>query len=523
MTNYPYVSINGFLGLSKTTDILSLPPGKLIQNKNYLYDENRELYERGGGAKLTNAPSSGNPLLGLGNYKNNAGSEFLVCAQGTDLYYYDSGWQSLSLTLTSGKRTRFEAAGYSTGRALYACNGFDGVKKISGTTPTAGAVSSSPNVTFMKLHKNRLFGTDGLDTIYFTDVNAFDTWNTGSNFNRIDPGNNGFLQGMEIWGDSLFIFKQDAIYVLPNADSSPSDWVFLRADAEVGTHSPDSIIRTKIGIFYFGSDFTIRRISPDVTFSSGNYTLGGSGSPKVSIEIQNDIEDLFDATYVTSVAASYHNNLYIISMQSVNNSGTYNDKTYFADTTKLIQVPNTSDVQPMWGELTGYDYNLFAVQTLGGLEQLYGAKGSSGQVHSLLDNSIHNDDGSAIDSVATLAWFSIGTDGTMKRLKLADIVAYVEDWPISIKINSYQNHGVVPNLGEGVSRTFLANESNVAIVGSGIVGTDVVGDYNITTRQFRHNLNLRGYYFTIEFENSNVDQFTKIAKCLIYFEPMYQN
>jgi len=73
-----------------------------------------------------------------------------------------------------------------------------------------------------------------------------------------------------------------------------TNWNVLRTDAIIGSQSIDTIKRTKIGIIYLSTDNYIRLISPNISFSSGEYTLGGSGSPIISEDIQDDIIELLD-------------------------------------------------------------------------------------------------------------------------------------------------------------------------------------------------------------------------------------
>ena len=161
MGSFASITINNFLGLNTSRDELSLIPGQLEKNENYLYMPTGGLEERGGGAELSMAPSSGNPVYSLATYTNQNGTDFLITNQGTDAYYYSSGWNALSLTLTSNKKTRWAQSGKSTATALYGVNANDSVIKISGATPTGSTVSNSPTTCkYIIFHKNRLFAAD---------------------------------------------------------------------------------------------------------------------------------------------------------------------------------------------------------------------------------------------------------------------------------------------------------------------------------------------------------------------------
>lgn len=523
--NYSYLEISTFRGLTKSNDVLSALPGQLSKNENYLYMSNGGLQERGGGAELTTSPTaSSDPVFSLSNYKAPNGSEFLVTNQDSTVYYYNSGWNDLSMSLTADLKTRWEQAGFESNRALYGVNGTDSVIKVAGNTPVGSTVSGSPTDAIqLKLHKNRLFAVNNDDTLYFTEALDFDTWNTSTNTIEIAPGIDGPIVGMEVWGDALFIFKERGVYVLPNADSPVPklNWVILRADAITGSQSTDTIKRTRVGIMYLSSDNVVRLISPSVSFSSGEYSLGGSGSPVVSEDINDSISSLLDVSSKGRAAAIVFNDLYILSFQSVNNSDTYNDITYFADTNKFNQLQGIVQIQPYWGEFTGFDYDFFTVQTSSNEQKIYGAKGQTGSIQETLNDGVNNDNSNAIVTKAVMAWNSLGVPGLSKRFNHIYFAGDTENYNIELNFNAYRLGKQLPGEGEGISRVYSTTTDSGAIVDSAIVGTDTVGLKGASSQLYR--VNLRGNYFTAEFGNSNADEPTKVLKVVVYFRGVSQS
>lgn len=517
MSVWPNIVIDKFVGMDLTRNELSLLPGQLTKNENYLYQINGGLAERGGGAKLSDPPSTG-ALYGLGNYINGSSSEFLITVQGTDAYYYSSGWNALSLTLTSNKRMRFASAGASSSRALYGVNGFDSVTKISGTTPTGSVVASSPTTAVdIILHKNRLFAIDEDDTLYFTEAAAYDTWNTGSNTIEVAAGRDGSVKALAVWGDGLFIFKESAVYVIPNAaDTDPTtNWLVLKTDAITGTNSPDSVKTTKDGIYFLGTDNVIRKIRPDISFSSGEYTLGGSGSPIVSHALNEELAMRLDTSNRGRAHAIIHKDLYILYWQSSDNTGTYNDRCFVADTSKFYQLDQVPTPQPYWSEITGATFDFAVVQFN---SQFYGVGGSDGVTQRCFDDTVHNDAGNAIASKATLGWIAPGGEATKKSLKTVRFTGDVEDWAITLRFDGYDLDGEIPTDGSGTTKTFQPNsDTSVALVGSAVVGTDQTGSVGISTTKFR--LGERGYFFKVEMENTNSNEFTRISQLIMYYRP----
>lgn len=519
-----YITIKQFLGLNLSQDVLNVLPGQLSINNNYLYMSNGGLQERGGGDELSSDPVGGdNKVYGFDNYLSNTNQNYLITVQGTKVYgYYTAAWHDLGVTVTTSLKTRFEQAGFDATRALYGVNGVDGVIKIIGDTPTASIVAATPTtMTGLKLHKNRLFGW-AQDTLYFTDALAFDTWQVGTNDIQVAPGIDGYIQSCEVWGDALFIFKETGVYVLPNAaDADPAtNWNILRCDAETGTQSPDTVKKTRLGIMFLGSDDKIRLIGPNISFSSGEYTLGGTGSPSICEAIFDYINTYLDRTTKQNAVSIVYKDLYVISFQSTNNSGTYNDTTFFADTTKIVKLPNNPQPEPFWGQFTGFDYDYYTQQTSSGEILLYGAKGTNGHIQNTLNDAIHNDNSGAIESYAVLGWYPIGGDGTKIRINKIKFTGFTEQWNINLTFNAYTLGKELPEDGEGIQKIFTTNTPVGSLVDTGLVDTAIVGTLGIASTVYH--VGLRGNYFKAEFKNINADEFTRIISMLVYYRAINQ-
>ncbi len=295
----------------------------------------------------------------------------------------------------------------------------------------------------------------------------------------------------------------------------------MRTDAASGTQSTDTLARTRIGIFYLSTDNYIRNIGPRVTYSSGEYSLGDSGSPIVSYDINDDLINLVDLTQRDNAQAIFFDDKYILSFESVNNSSNYNDLTYFADTSKFNQFPGVEQLQPYWGEFTGFDYDFFAIQTSGNQEKFYGAKGESGAVQESLNDSINNDNSAAICTNAKLGWIAIGGEGLYKRVRQVYFSGQTENWDINLVFNVYRLGENLPGDGEGISYSYSTSSISGGTVGTAVVGTDVVGITGVSSQ--RYGMNLTGHYFTAEFKNENADEFTRVIKLVVYFKPIKQS
>lgn len=514
-----FLTINRFLGLNKSNDDASLLPGELTTCNNYLVKNNGDLAERGGGAKLDDGPAASR-AYGFTNYRNSAGSEWLILVQGTAAYYYDSGWNDTGVVLTTSLETKFEQAGFSTNRNLYGVNGTDSVIKIttSGGVPAGSFVASSPtDLLQLKLHKNRLFGHDGKDTIKFTDANAFETWATGTNEFQVAPGVDGYIKAIEIWGDALFIFKEFGIYVLPNAADAASDWSILKTDALIGTQSPDSVRRTRAGIYYLSTDNKIRVVNPNITFTSGEYVMGGSGSPIVSELIQDYLDENLNEPNKSKAAAVVFKDKYIICLNSVNAGGNENDMCFVADTIKKRQIEGLAEPQPIWVEFTNFEFDYFAIQSVTGENKLY-CVDIEAVTAERLDDGTNNDSGNAIESTAILGWFHPEDSGIYTRF--TSVVAYtrLENWNLDVTMDSYRIGDFIPEELNGETTQITGSSTN-AVVGTAIVGTSLVSSNGIKSEKMR--IGLRGNFISIKMENLNANEYTEIQKLSVYYRNIH--
>lgn len=521
MGNRDSITISNFKGLVSTGNKANFDPGELLLNENYLYLNNGGLSERGGGTQYA-ARAVASINYGIYRYTNGSGNSWTVGVWGDKIYYYVVGtttWTDTGVTVTTSLKTRFEHAGFGVNRNLYGVNGTDGVIKIytDSGVPKGDLVALSPvGLTGLKLHKSRLFGIKD-DTLYYTDVNAFETWNTGSNTIQIYPGVDGYCQALEIWGDALFIFKETGVYVLPNASEADSSWSILKTDALTGTQSPDTVRRTKKGIYFLSSDNKIRVISPNISFTSGEYVMGGSGSPVVSEDIQEYIYENIDEGNKSTAFAIEFKDLYIFAFKSSSNSSAYLDKCFFADISKSKQLQAIETVQPFWGSFTGMSlYNMMV--TNDGDSYLFFISDENGNIQERLNDNYHNDSGSAIQSKFQLGWFSPSGDQAHYRFNPIVVYADLETWDLNLKVDSYKIGSFLQDSIMGDSFSITGSVSSAA-VGTAVVGTAVIGDIGVTSGRFQSFR--RGNMVSIYGENLNVDQKTKLYKIIVYFTPIH--
>lgn len=510
------VTIANFPGLVLDGNKTGYSPGELVQNNNYLYLVGGGLAERGGGAKLCDAPAA-TRLYGLHNYVNGTNTAFMLAVQATKLYYLlSSTWVDAGITLTTNLPTVFEGAGFGVNRNAYGCNGVDAIIKVTTAVgvPAASFVANSPTAcTSIKLHKNRLFAISG-DTVYYTDANAFETWDTSANNFQVAPGVDGRLQALELWGDSLFFFKENGVYVLANAAEDPANWSVLKTDALIGTQSPGTVVRTKVGIYYLATDNRVRLISPNISFTSGEYVMGGSGSPIVSEDIQDYLDQNIDQTAKVYAVAAEFKDMYVLGFKTILNNAASNDQWFFADVAKQKRLEAVVTPQPYWGALTGFDFYHLETVFDGGTYKFYGSS-CDGKVHSRFDDTLHSDSGVAIESAIQVGWFSPGGEQYHYRLNPLVVYADVESWGIDISLGAYKMGEFLQEEFTGQAYRLEGRQSGNSL-GSFVLGTSTLSSIGTTSAKYQSYQ--RGNYFSFKISNNSVDQFTKIYRAIVYFE-----
>lgn len=530
MGNFTSFDISSFIGMDTSRDETGLQSGQLSLAHNIRYLATGGIQTRGGGRLLIADPTGGGAsVYGLANYKNSTGTEYLITAQGTKLYYLETTWKDTTSAITASTRTRFCQAGIDSDTALYAMNGTDRVIKLAmdtgavkgkSITVANGFSHDAPTDAFMAIqHKSRLFLLSKKG-IYYSDLLDFDHLDPAM-FIQVAPGFDGECQSIAVWGDSLFILKDFGIYVLPNASDDIVDWNILRTNASTGTQSPDSVVRTKIGIVFFSSDNAIRLISPDITYSSQEFTLGGSGTPIIGHAIENDIQTLLDPAYKSIITAFEHQDEYIFGFKSVSNATAYCDQWYFADVSKFMQMEGITQIQPYWGMYTGFDFDFVTKQTVGGKVKVYGAKNTTGQIHETLNTTYYDDNNTSLNPRAVLGWNHLGSPNLLKKLLRVVVIAETEAWNINIKINAYKIPGMLPEKGLGVSKVYSKQGSSGGTVGSALADTAIVGSIGMGSSVFP--VNMIGHYFRLEFSNSNIDEPIVINRIELYYKPIRSN
>lgn len=186
--------------------------------------------------------------LGLGFYRNNAGTTYAALAKvNSDVYAYTgSSWSSVRSGLGAATKARFtnlvDYAFMVDGNAGSVASSWSGTGSFGSTN-----IASLPAGDFIENYRNRIWVADNSDDkVYYSDVvTTSGTITGGTSYIQISPADGQKVRGLFRHPRALLVFKENNIYRIYNPNSSDPDPSIQR-----GTYSQESIIQAKDGIYY---------------------------------------------------------------------------------------------------------------------------------------------------------------------------------------------------------------------------------------------------------------------------------
>ena len=216
-----------------------------LQNLNC--DRIGALQLRKGLTLLGSQISSGNAILGMANYRDNAGATYRMLAKvNTEVYAYNgTSWSSVRSGLTSNSKASF--TNFIDLIYMVNGNGNEALQTYNGTTFGVSNVGSLPNGDFVENFRSRIWVADNsTDKLYYSNVvSTSQTITGGASYIQISPQDGEKITGLKRNPDALLVFKQNHIYRVLSINSADPDPAIL-----LGTYSNDSIVEGKDGIYY---------------------------------------------------------------------------------------------------------------------------------------------------------------------------------------------------------------------------------------------------------------------------------
>jgi len=252
-----------------------------------------------------------------------------------------------------------------------------------------------PEYSFIKEHQNRLFCNDvsNGNFLWYSEL-ANPYVFKATNFIRIGDNSGDLLKGIEVFDNGIVAFGDRGTYIVYMPDSTPSNWLVIKARTSLGSKSPYGAIAfenkvmfpaTQAGKFIGFATLQGDTIEPSATF----LTVSVAGS-----ELQSDViePNMFDIqqTYLGNISAfSFKNRLYITVTNGDGN--TENNRIWVYD----YSISNLAKrKRGAWVPYTGLNPAQFTIYD----GKLYYIESTATGLVKQLETTSYNDDGSAIDS-----------------------------------------------------------------------------------------------------------------------------
>lgn len=213
------------------------------------------LSKRGGTQRVHGTVlNSSTKVLGLRQWDNPSQTGELIAICNADLFHKalaDANYTKIDGTLDTTNRVIFAPYKQSgTNRLYFADGGL--LNKFTATTLTEN-ISGTPSARFVCVYKERMFATDGTQTVYWSKVGDAETWATpdGGQAN-VETYDSEPIVGMATVGSSLLLFKEDSIarYTGVEADTIEIDKDTEGVSPDVGCVAPGTIVRVDDFVFF---------------------------------------------------------------------------------------------------------------------------------------------------------------------------------------------------------------------------------------------------------------------------------
>lgn len=214
---------------------------------NLNFDKIGVLQLRKGMTSLGDAIGNNTPILGMANYRNNAGTVYRQLAKmGTAVYAFNgTTWSNVRSGVNASSKARF--ANFIDLTYMVNGNANESIQTFNGSTFGTSNIGSFTDGDFIEQYRSRIWVADNsTDKLYYSDVvSSSQTLSGGTSFLQISPQDGEKITGLKRHSRALLVFKNNHIYRVFSINSTDPDPSISR-----GTYSQESIVETKAGIFY---------------------------------------------------------------------------------------------------------------------------------------------------------------------------------------------------------------------------------------------------------------------------------
>lgn len=238
----------GLILASSINDTIA-PESSCETAKNIVFDKMGSIMTRKG--MVSFAPTLGGEILSLGKFSQNSGTVRRLLAQvGNKIYSFDGTSWSEVRNMSGGGKARFS----QFLNLVYTVNGSNGnnIQTFNGTSYGNSQVGSLPKGDYVHAgFEGRIWVADAVnDRLYYTDVVSPVGNITGGNkyIEKLSPQDGESITGLFRVPRALLLFKQNHIYRIYGSTAMDPFPAY-----NVGTYSQESIVETKLGIFFHHS------------------------------------------------------------------------------------------------------------------------------------------------------------------------------------------------------------------------------------------------------------------------------
>ena len=238
---------------------------------------------------------SSTKVLGLCQWDNPSQTAELVAICNGNLKYKTlaaADYTNVAGTLNTTNRMIFQPYRVSGTNRLYFADG--GLLNKWTATSLTENISGTPSAKFIRVYKERMFASDGTQTIYWSKVADPETWTTpdGGQAN-VDTYDAEGITGLAVNGSSLLIFKEDSIARFTGVSNEEIE---IDKDTEgvspnVGCIAPGTIVEVDDFVFFLSD--------------RGPYIASESGVKWVGKKILNELSEWDKTNW--SLAWAVHN------------------------------------------------------------------------------------------------------------------------------------------------------------------------------------------------------------------------
>lgn len=279
------------------------------------------------------------------------------------------------------------------------------------TAPSDNGVP--PQYTFIKSHQNRLFCNDvtNLNFGYYSELASPYVFGALS-FVRIGDNSGELLRNIEVFDNGVVWYTDLGAWITYMPDTTPANWVTVRAKMNLGTRSPFGSVFFQNKIMFPAIDngklVGFAALQGDVLAPSATFlTVSVAGSELQSDVIEPDVFDIQEDFMGNISAQSFKNRLYFTVTKGA--AQLTNNRVYVYD----FSISNLAKKkQGAWVPYTGISAAQFTIYD----GKLHYIESTATGLVKQLETASYNDDGAAIDSYFWTKEFSgLGGDEDMQK------------------------------------------------------------------------------------------------------------